>query len=457
MNWRGMNNAMKRHGSRDSLRTDEKARLAMRTSSSGPGFTLLQKREEKMKTGSVVYVLKRFPRLSETFILNEILALEAMGLKLRIVSLYMAGTSVVHNQVASIRAQVHYIPQSFWRELPRMLRAQGHFLIRHPGRWIRAFSIMFWRFNLKAVRRWLQSGFLAQQLEGTDVRHIHAHFSTSPTTVAMMTSTLLDFQFSFTCHAKDVYADSRLHSPGFFRNLSRASFVVCASVETKQDIVEAWPDVPRGKIRVVYNGLDLERFRRRTSEPTNDPLILGVGRFVEKKGFPYLIEACRLLEDRSVPFKCEIVGYGATRKSLLELISSLGLEDRVSLVPPLAQDELVGYYRRASVFCLPTMIASNDDRDILPNVVKEAMAVGVPVITTALPGMDELVEHERSGLLVPQKNAPALADALEVLLEDHDLRRRLAQEGRRKIEERFDRSKNVAQLYGFLEGHPFGP
>lgn len=403
-----------------------------------------------MMTKSVAYVLKRFPRLSETFIINEILALEAMGIGIRIISLNRSDSKVLNPEINSIRAQVYYLPESFWHELARMQLAQAYFLRRHPSRWIRAFSVMFLRFNHKAVKRWLQSGRVAQLLEGTDIGHIHAHFSNAPTTVAMITGILLGLRFSITCHAKDVYADGRLHSLGFFRNLTRANFVVCVSAKTKQDIIDAWPDLPPSKIHVIYNGLDLERFHRRFAEP-RERLILAVGRLVEKKGFPYLLKACQLLRGRSVPFKCEIVGYGQMRKSIVNLVSALDLEDRVRLVGPLAQEELVAYYQRADVFCLPTIIASNDDRDILPNVVKEAMAVGVPVVTTSIPAMEELVEHERTGLLAPPGNSPALAEALERMLGDREMGGRLADAGRQMIEERFDRRKNASQLMRLLK------
>lgn len=411
-----------------------------------------------MKSRSVAYVLKRFPRLSETFILNEILALEALGLRIRIISLHGSDSKVFHQQTKFVRAPIHYFPESVWGELPSMLRAQAHFLRRYPGRWIRSFNAMFWRHSLKAVRLWLQAGITAQLLEETDVGHIHAHFSTQPTAVAMMTGYFLDLRFSFTCHAKDVYADGRLSSPGFFRNLNRASFVVCGSARTKQDIVQAWPSLPAEKIYVIYNGLDLERFRWRSARPS-DGLILAVGRLVEKKGLSYLVEACHLLKGQSLPFSCEIIGYAnmanpnerLIRKNLIDLIHALELTDRVKLIGPFAQQELIAHYQRAAVFCLPAVVANNDDRDILPNVLKEAMAVGLPVVTTNIPGMQELVEDGRTGLLVEQRNPEVLAAALERLLIDQDLGERLADSGRQIIENRFDRGKNSALLLSLFE------
>ncbi len=403
-----------------------------------------------MTVKSVVYIVKMFPRLSETFIINEILGLEASGLKIRIVSLHRSDSQVVHQATKSVRAQVYYLPESFWSDLPHMVRAQAHFLTHHPRRWLRTFVYMFFRHSLKATKLWFQAASVAQLLEGTNVGHIHAHFSTAPTAVAMMAARLLDLGFSFTCHAKDVYAGGRLFQPGFFRNLSRATFVVCVSTQTKKDILNAWPQIPTEKILVIYNGLDLEKFQLRSTEPY-ERLILAVGRLVEKKGFSYLIKACQLLKRRSIAFRCEIIGYGELQKSLIDLISILDLKAEVRVIGALPQDELVAYYQRATVFCLPTVIASNDDRDVLPNVVKEAMAVGVPVVTTSIPAMEELVESQRTGFLVPPMNIQELADALERLLNDGELRRSFAQSSRQVIEQRFDRCKNVSTLLSLFE------
>jgi glycosyltransferase involved in cell wall biosynthesis len=396
-------------------------------------------------TRRIAYVMKMFPRISETFIMNEILALEALGVRLLIISLQHPDLKVAHQQLNSIRAHVYYVPESFWRDLPHIFRAQAHFMFKFPSRWIRALTFMLRRRNLKAAKLWLQSARTARLLENSGLSHLHSHF-------ALLTSTFLGLHFSFTCHAKDVYANNRLTFPDFFMNLDLASFVVCGSERTRHDILNAWPNLAPEKIHVVYNGLDLERFQRRTAEPGGkEGAILSVGRFVEKKGFPDLIRACALLRDRSVRFSCQIVGYGPMRKSLAELISALRLEKEVHLVGAVSQQELITYYESANVFCLPTTIASNDDRDIIPNVVKEAMAVGVPVATTSIPSMEEIVEDGKSGLLVPERQGELLAQSLELLIRDRELGKRVAQAGRQVIEERFDRSKNVQKLRKLFE------
>jgi glycosyltransferase involved in cell wall biosynthesis len=213
--------------------------------------------------------------------------------------------------------------------------------------------------------------------------------------------------------------------------------------------------LPSENLHVIYNALDLRKIRPRPSEP-HEKLILSVGRLVEKKGFPYLIEACHLLRSSDSAFECEIVGYGSMRKSLVELASSLQLNGQVRFVGPLPQEELIAHYHNASIFCLATLVASNDDRDVLPNVLKEAMAVGVPVVTTNVPGMEELVEHERTGLVVAPKDPVELARALERLMHDQELRKRLSAAARGIIEGRFERSKNTLQLLRLFEKHLLG-
>ena len=204
-----------------------------------------------------------------------------------------------------------------------------------------------------------------------------------------------------------------------------------------------------GEIHEVYNGLDLGAFSLRKNAP-GGPLILSVGRLVEKKGFSDLISACQILKQRRIKFTCELVGTGPLSNAIKEQIRNCGVGDRVKMVGPLPQQVLREHYERAMVFALPCIEAKDGDRDILPNVIKEAMAVGVPVVTTQLDGIDELIQDGLSGLLVAPGDTAALASKLELLLRDSELRRRLAAQGRKVIEERFDRRTNFAKLRQLL-------
>jgi glycosyltransferase involved in cell wall biosynthesis len=203
------------------------------------------------------------------------------------------------------------------------------------------------------------------------------------------------------------------------------------------------------KIFTIYNSVDLAAFPRRLNEP-NEPLILSVGRLVEKKGFADLIKACRLLKDWGVNFNCEIVGSGPLGASLADSIAKLDLEKTVKLRGQRPHQELGNHYLKAMVFVLPCVVAANGDRDILPNVLKEAMAVGVPVVTTQMEGIEELVTHNETGLLTNPGDIEGLAKSLQRLLTDTQLRRRLADKARQLIEERFNLQTNFSRLRQLL-------
>ncbi len=203
------------------------------------------------------------------------------------------------------------------------------------------------------------------------------------------------------------------------------------------------------EVHPIYNGIDLNAFPRRNTEPA-EPLILSVGRLVEKKGFADLIEACRLLKDKGVNFRCAIVGTGRLAGAVKEQIKNCGVQQHIRMVGPLPQQDLRALLERAMIFALACVEAPDGDRDILPNVLKEAMAVGVAVVTTRLDGIEELVEHGGTGLLVSPGDPNGLAASIELLLGDKKLRESLATRARTVVEQRFNRRINFAQLRELL-------
>lgn len=397
----------------------------------------------------VGYVLKMFPRLSETFILNEALELERQGLALRLFSLKQPADQVAHTQTGQVRSPVSYLPEKLGRAPLRTARAQWHVWrnYRRP-----------WRHTLRnAVRRVRASGDRGDLLafaqaccvirELGPIRHLHAHYANVPSKVALLVHRLAGVSYSITTHAKDIFQNDPFASPKLRERMLRASFVVANSRFSADHIRHGLHG--EGKIHVVYNGLDLPAFPLRQREP-EVPLLLGVGRLVEKKGFAHLLAACQRLRQKQLKFTCEIIGTGTLSAQLKEQIRALGLGDLVRLVGPLPQHVLWEHYARATVFVLPCVCAADGDRDILPNALKEAMAVGVPVVTTRLEGIDELIADGGSGLLVAPGDVPALAERLAQLLADAQLRQNLARNGRRVIEERFDRRGNFARLKSLL-------
>jgi len=397
------------------------------------------------------YVLKMFPRLSETFILNEILELERQGLRLHIFSLKRPADSGVHAETARVQAPITYLPERIHREPARILRAQFG-VFRSYGR---AYLMALWhvlrgrelRSLVRGLRRFCQTCCLVHEMG--EVEHLHAHFATDPTRLASWAHLICKIPYSVTTHAKDLYQGDRVNSPGLHYKLNLAQFVVANSQMSAEAIRAGFKEQVRTPVHTIYNGIDLASFDRRQEEPA-EPLILSVGRLIEKKGFADLLGACQVLKEWGTPFRCEIVGTGPLAETLQEQIQAGGLEKCVRLIGSVPQKKLRAYYQNARVFALSCLIAADGDRDILPNVLKEAMAIGVPVVTTRLPGIEELITHGENGLLTPPGDREALAASLECLLSDATLRERLAARARKTIEERFDSRRNFAFLRNLL-------
>jgi len=198
-------------------------------------------------------------------------------------------------------------------------------------------------------------------------------------------------------------------------------------------------------VRRIYNGLDMSRFHF-ADATGREPLIVSVGRLVEKKGFSELIDACSLLKDRNCGFRCAIVGSGPLEEALRAQIARLGLANEVQLTGARPQDEVVRLVQEAAVFAAPCIVGSDGDRDGMPTVLLEAMALGTPCVATDVTGIPEILRDDDTGLMVPQHDAEALADAMERLLADAALRSRLAERARGLVEEQFDIHRNTARM-----------
>jgi glycosyltransferase involved in cell wall biosynthesis len=201
----------------------------------------------------------------------------------------------------------------------------------------------------------------------------------------------------------------------------------------------------------IYNGLDVERFAPNGTVRAEPPLVLAVGRLVEKKGFDDLVSACSLLHADGTAFRCRIVGKGELERDLHALVKALGLEEQVELAGPIPRERLLAEYSRASVVVAPCVIGADGNRDGLPTVLVEAMALGIPVVATDVTGIPELVEDGRTGVLVPQRDPQALAEAIRWVLAEPSLADGLARAGRARVERKFDLRANVARLRNLLE------
>jgi len=262
---------------------------------------------------------------------------------------------------------------------------------------------------------------------------------------------LTGIPYSFTAHAKDIYVKT---SPELLRDEAQAAeaVVTCTEYNRRYMSAQIGPAGAR-KLHCIYHGLDLSPFkfscrRALASEPM---VILSVARLVEKKGLRDLIAAADILRQRDRRFQVEIVGDGPLRQSLEAQVRRLALDDRVKFSGPLPHDELCRVYQRASLFALPCVVAADGDRDGIPNVLLEAMASGIPVVSTPVSGIPEVINSESEGLLVPPNNPASLAEALDRLLHSAELRERLALAARAKIEACFSIEKNSAQLVSLFQ------
>jgi glycosyltransferase involved in cell wall biosynthesis len=433
--------------------------------------------------GTIAYVVKGFPRLSETFVASEIYRLEQAGIPLRLfvlkpVESHERGTT--HAVVERIRARPEYLPattsfsgvsRSRWvaRNLPAFLPSLRRVARRRPLGLLRAGAAalsdslrarrLWWSLPRKVFLRELLLGIaLADRLlEAGDVRHLHAHFAHGSTTVTWYASRITGVPFSFTGHARDIYTEE-LNPGGLLpRKLRAARFVVTCTEANRRHLraLGGGADVHR-----VYHGLNAD-FARILAEGGESPArngrfrVLAVGRLVEKKGFDVLVEAVAILAGRGVPVEAVIVGHRAPIEpevgpGLERSIHERGLAGRVHLLGPKTQAELFDEYRRASAFCLPCRVAGSGDRDGIPNVLVEAMACGLPVVGTEVSGLPELVDSERNGLLVPPEDAEAVADALLGLYRDPELAHSLGRRAVATVRERFDGERLALELAGLF-------
>ena len=387
----------------------------------------------------IAFVLKGYPRLSETFITQEILALEERGLRLHLISLRHPTEASVHPVHARVRAPVTYLPEYLHQEPVRVLRAWWRVRRRPRYRTV----LRLWLRDLvrdptrNRVRRFGQALVLAHELP-REIAHIHAHFLHTPSSVARYAAHLSGRKWTGSAHAKDIWTTPRWEKSEKLRD---AEWVVTCTTVNRDELDALAP----GKVELVRHGLDLAEFPPpppRASSPPGPPgeaavlTIVSVGRAVEKKGYPDLIAALGRLP-AAPAWRFVHVGGGPLIAELRELAERAGIADRTEWAGALARPELLARLRAADVFALASRIAGDGDRDGLPNVLLEAQSQGLPCVATRVSAIPELIEDEVTGLLAPPADPDAFAAVLGRLLRDSDLRRRLGTAGERRVRTAF--------------------
>lgn len=401
---------------------------------------------------SILFLLKGYPRLSETFIAQEIRALEQLGLPLRLISLRFPTDKHVHPVHREIVAPVTYLPEYLHQEPLRVLR--GWWRSRHlPGyraaraAWLRDLRRDFTR---NRVRRFGQACVLAAEIAAGDhgeVRRLHAHFLHTPAAVAYYCSLMTLIPWSCSAHAKDIWTIPAWEKR---EKLADLDWLVTCTASGCRHLRElsAMDDPGRDdKVSLVYHGLDFDRFPTppAPASPTDaPPVILSVGRAVPKKGYPDLLQALARLKDLDWRFRH--IGGGPELPALKQLAERLGIADRIIWQGALPQDQVLAAYRAADLFVLASRITEDGDRDGLPNVLMEAQSQALAVLATDLSGVPELIRHGETGWLVPSEDPAALAEALRMLLLDPARRQGLAAAGFARVRRDFTMQAGIADL-----------
>lgn len=397
----------------------------------------------------LAYLLKKFPRLSETFVLNEILGQERLGSDVHVFSRRSPDDEPAHPQLANLRATVEELPSSReinpWSEVfpggavrselveairRAMVDLEGIDIPRFPG--------------LLAEAIWLR-----RRARELDIRHFHVHFATDSAVTAMLCRDLGGPSYSVTAHAKDIYrstVDRRLLS----RVFERSAFCVTVCDANVRWLDGLLTEDARARVRRLYNGIDLDTFRPDRGERPRGH-VLSVGRLVEKKGFDVLLDALAILRDRDVEFRATIAGDGDQAEALAAQRDRLGLGECVEFAGALDQGAVRRLMSESTLFCLPCVHGEDGNRDALPTVLLEALAVGLPCISTPVTGIPEILDQGRCGLVVPERDPEATAAAIQELLDDAQERERISTAGIARAAELFDGARNAEVLKSWFD------
>ncbi|MDQ3978028.1 MAG: glycosyltransferase [Actinomycetota bacterium] len=388
----------------------------------------------------IVYVVRSFPRLSQTFVLDEMLRLEHLGARIELFTLEASGETLVQPDVARLRATPAVLPvASFAQHVLVALAAPRRYLTAAlaAARQVQHEQGYHAESRFRAFGRAVTLARRLHRLGRTGPVHVHAHFAHDPALVAQIAHLLTGVTYTFTAHARDVHQVS----PVVMGERGARAEAVVACCAANAAVLET---VVPGKVRHLPHGVDTDYFRPAAPTPSLvrakacPPLVVSVGRLVEKKGLADLLAALARLREQGVPFRAEVHGDGPLRGELTRLAVQLGLGDHVTFMGARTRDQLRETYQAADVFALTPYAIADGDVDGIPNVVLEAMACGLPVVATAAGGVGEAITPGHHGLLAGPRDVAAVARHLAALLADAGLRRTMGEAARRTAVERFD-------------------
>lgn len=392
----------------------------------------------------IVYIIGTYPRLTTTFIDREISSLEELGAKIKIVSIRQPSGELSPAQDELINRIQYLFPVN----LVSLIVGHLDFAIGHP---IKYFGTIFYLLTrphpsfgsrIKTLMHFGEGVYAAYQLRRDDFDHVHAHFMDRAATVALIVGRLVNVPYSLTAHAADIYVAPILLP----EKMGEAKFIATCTEYNKSYLEQLGEGIFNHKLFCIYHNLSVDEYNAQGTQKNEMYTLLSVGQLKEKKGFEYLLRACRLLSDRGYSFNCQIVGEGPQRNYLEARIRELSLSNLVQLCGALPHQQVIEKFKQASLFVLPAVLAPDGDRDGIPNVILEAMTMDLPVVSTVHSAIPEVVEDGVNGLLVPPADENALADALEKIITNPAYAQELGSRGRKIVVDKFDPSTNSKLL-----------
>lgn len=427
----------------------------------------------------VAYMMSRFPKITETFILFEMLAVERLGVDVEVYPLLKARNTATHPEGATVwgkfleilrpparQAAMHpeakpFVQRAHYSPLisPAIVWANLVMLATRPLRYCGALAT-FVRANLGSLNYLLgglalfpKTVYLARHMQRNGITHLHAHFGNHPAAMAWVVHRMVGIPYSFTAHGADIQVDQHM----LREKVMESAFVATISNYNVEFLVEHCGEDARQRIRVVRCGVDTEVFRPRTpghpveertaSSSDGRPMrIVCVGTLYEVKGHAHLIDACERLAKSGFDFECRLVGDGPLLGELREQVERAGLTERVLFLGRRTRDEIAQLLRESDVLVAPSIPTSSGRREGIPVVLMEAMASGLAVVGSDISGIPELIDHEVNGLLCPPRDAVALADQLRLLAADRESLRRMGEAARAKVLREYHQPTNAARL-----------
>lgn len=395
-----------------------------------------------MIKGKIAYLISKFPIVSHTFISREIKEMQNLGVDIACFAIHAPLEHEIAEEDKCFKGKVYYVfPLNKWD----LLKSHLNTFFKMPLRYIYWFWYIISRpktalkDRVRCIFHFIEAIYLIKEMKNQQIKHIHVHFLQGNANVALLISKFLNITYSVTVHNSTLPMDKILQK----EKIQHAKFLISISEYNKKKLLETDPQ-SENKIFVVHCGLDPKCFNPHPKS-TKVFTLLAVGRLTWEKSYPDLIEACYILKNNQLHFKCIIVGEGGERQNIEKLINQYKLHEEIQLAGLVLQENIQHYYEQANLFVL------SSETEGIPIVLMEAMSKGLPVVATNITGIPELVIHEKTGILVPVKHPQAFANAVEYFINNPSVGIEMGLQARKQIEESFHIVKNVAQLKEIFE------